>query len=169
MALKKWKKNFRLEYSVRKKQDYLFRCSVAPGNFPLERPCSMFHLLSNPIFRKRFVNCKQPLFQLSLFNPLLGCPFPFPTLPCLTLPRLPYHTIFPLHLLAYFVSIFIQSLRYLVENGPGPCFSNVPVTFRARKAVCVCCVCIQDHSFNNFENNTMKLSVDKSKIDRYVS
>jgi len=22
----------------KKKQDYLFRCSVAPGNFPLERP-----------------------------------------------------------------------------------------------------------------------------------
>ena len=65
---------------------YLFRCSVAPGNFPLERPCSLYHLLSNGIFRKRFVNDKQPLFQLSHFNSLLGCAFPFPTLPCLTLP-----------------------------------------------------------------------------------
>ena len=65
---------------------YLFRCSVAPGNFPLERPCSLYHLLSSGIFRKRFVNDKQPLFQLSHFNSLLGCAFPFPTLPCLTLP-----------------------------------------------------------------------------------
>ena len=30
MALKKWNTNFRLE-----KQDYLFRCSFAPGKFPL--------------------------------------------------------------------------------------------------------------------------------------
>ena len=137
---------------------YLFRCSVAPGNFPLQRPCSLYHLLSNGIFRKRFVNDKQPLFQLSHFNSLLGCLFPFPTLPCLTLPNS------PLHPLAYFVSIFIQVLRYLVKNGPGACFSNVPVTFGARKAVCVCCVCVQDQSFNNFENNTMKLSVDETKL-----
>ena len=88
-----------------------------------------------------------------------AAPFLFP--PFLVLP---YHTISPLHPLAYFVSIFIQALRYLVENGPGACFSNVPVTFRARKAVCVCCVCVQDQSFNNFENNTMKLSVDEAKL-----
>ena len=86
MAYKKWNTNFRLKYSVWKKQDYLFRCSVAPGNFLMERPCSIFHLLSNRIFRKLFVNGEQPMFQLSHFNPLLGCPFPFPTLPCLTLP-----------------------------------------------------------------------------------
>ena len=39
------------------KQDYLFRCSVASGNFPLTRP--VFHLLSNRICRKIFVNGKQ--------------------------------------------------------------------------------------------------------------
>ena len=33
MALKKWNTNFRLVYSVRKKQEYLFRSSFAPGNF----------------------------------------------------------------------------------------------------------------------------------------
>ena len=40
------------------KQDYLFRSSVAPGNFPLGRPkksCSM-HLLSVRISRNIFVN-----------------------------------------------------------------------------------------------------------------
>ena len=34
-----------LEYPVWKSRDYLFRCSVAPGNFPLERPkksCSIY-------------------------------------------------------------------------------------------------------------------------------
>ena len=54
MAWKKWNANFRLEYSFRKKQDYLYRCFVAPGNFLLERPKKgMFHLLSNRIFQKR--------------------------------------------------------------------------------------------------------------------
>ena len=43
-------------------------------------------------------------------------------------------------------------------------FSKVPVTFRARKAVYVCRVCIQDQSFNNFENDTMKLSLNKAKF-----
>ena len=29
---------------------------------------------------------------------------------------------------------------------------------------CACCVCIQDQSFNNFENNTMKLTVNEEKL-----
>ena len=40
----------------------------------------------------------------------------------------------------------------------------VNFNFRARKAVYVCRVCIQDQSFNNFENDTMKLSVNKAKF-----
>ena len=40
---------------------------------------------------------------------------------------------------------------------------KLPVTFQARKAVFVCCVCIQEQSFNSFENNTVKLSVDEAK------
>ena len=32
------------------------------------------------------------------------------------------------------------------------------------KLFCVCCVCIQDQSFNNFENNTMDLSVKEEKL-----
>ena len=119
---------------------YLFRCSVAPGNFPLERPCSLSHLLSNGIFRKRFVNGKQLLFQLSHFNSLLGCPFRFPTLPCLTLPY--YFSSSPPGL---FCKYFIPALRYLVENGPGACFSKVPATFRARKAV-LCLLCLRPRS-----------------------
>ena len=46
-ALKKCNTNFSLEYSIRK-TDYLFRCSVAPGNFPLGRAkksCSIYSLL----------------------------------------------------------------------------------------------------------------------------
>ena len=33
-----------------------------------------------------------------------------------------------------------------------------------RKAVYVCCVFIRDQSFNNFENDTMKLSANKAKL-----
>ena len=41
---------------------------------------------------------------------------------------------------------------------------KIPVTFQARKAVFVCCVCIQEQSVNSFENNTVKLSVDEVKV-----
>ena len=44
------------------------------------------------------------------------------------------------------------------------CFSKVSVTFRAGKLFFVSCVCIQDQSFNNFENNTIKLSVNEAKL-----
>ena len=45
-------------------------------------------------------------------------------------------------------------------------FSKVPITFRTRKAVYVYRVCIQDQSFNNFENefDTMKLSANEAKL-----
>ena len=40
----------------------------------------------------------------------------------------------------------------------GP-FLEGPVTFRTRKVVLsLFCVCIQGQSFNNFENDTIKLS-----------
>ena len=62
MALKKWNMytNFGLDHSVRKKQDYLFRCPVAPAEiFCWNDLKSEFHLLPNRIFRKLFVNGKQ--------------------------------------------------------------------------------------------------------------
>ena len=49
------------------KQYDSFWCSVAPWKFPLERPQKgVFHLLSNRIFQKHFVNGKQPQKALSL-------------------------------------------------------------------------------------------------------
>ena len=49
--------------------------------------------------------------------------------------------------------------------GTGACFSKVPITFRARKLFYVCRVCVQDQSFNNFENDAiMKLSVNEAKL-----
>ena len=63
------------------KQDYLFRCYVAPGNFPLgENPNVVLHLLSNRIFRKIFANGKQPFASLPLtgfgiFSVLQELPF----------------------------------------------------------------------------------------------
>ena len=48
------------------KQDYLFRCSVARGNFPLERletePCSIYFPAG--FSRKFFVNGKQPVIPV---------------------------------------------------------------------------------------------------------
>ena len=38
------------------------------------------------------------------------------------------------------------------------CFSKVPVANRPGKLFSVCCIYIQDHTCNNFVNNTMKLS-----------
>ena len=32
------------------------------------------------------------------------------------------------------------------------------------KLFCVCCVCVQDQSSSNFENNTMQLSVNETKL-----
>ena len=63
MALNKWYTKFRLEYSVREKQDYLFRCSVAPGIFPMQLPKK-----SCPIYFKILIKRKQP------FTPFLIIP-----------------------------------------------------------------------------------------------
>ena len=46
-----------------KKQDYLFRFSVAPGNVPLERT-KTFCSISNRIFWKLFENGNQPITAL---------------------------------------------------------------------------------------------------------
>ena len=50
------------------KQYYLFRWSGAPGNFPLQRPNVVFHLLFQPDFPELFVNDKL------LFSPVWPAP-----------------------------------------------------------------------------------------------
>ena len=47
---------------------------------------------------------------------------------------------------------------------PGAGFSKVLVTFRARKAVFLCLVCIQDPGIDYFKNDHMKLSIDEAKL-----
>ena len=64
MALKKWNTRFPFGIFHPAKQDYLFRCSFAPGNFSVGKTQKvLFHLLvlSNRISRKIFVYGKQPL------------------------------------------------------------------------------------------------------------
>ena len=48
------------------KQDNLFRCSVAPGNFPLERPKSHVPFTFQPDFPESF--CKQLEFSIFLVH-----------------------------------------------------------------------------------------------------
>ena len=52
---------------------------------------------------------------------------------------------------------------YFGESVSCP-FSKVLVTFRARKAVFVCLVCIQDQGIDDFKNDHMKLSIDEAKL-----
>ena len=49
-------------------------------------------------------------------------------------------------------------------SAPGARSSQVSITFRPVKLFYACRVCIQDQSFNNFENGTMKLSVNEAKL-----
>ena len=55
---------------------------------------------------------------------------------------------------------------YFVESVscPGARFSKVLATFRARKAVVVCLVSIQDQGIDDFKNDHMKLSIDEAKL-----
>ena len=43
-------------------------------------------------------------------------------------------------------------------------FSKVPVTFAPGKLFYVCRVCIQDQSFNNIENERIRLLVNEAKL-----
>ena len=55
MALKKWNSNFQLEYSVRKKQDYLFRPFVVSVNFLLNDPKRRIPFTFQPDFPETFI------------------------------------------------------------------------------------------------------------------
>ena len=55
MALKKWNSYFQLEYSVRKKQDYLFRPFVVSVNFLLNDPKRRIPFTFQPDFPETFI------------------------------------------------------------------------------------------------------------------
>ena len=58
-------------------------------------------------------------------------------------------------------------LHNWIQRRPGACFSKFPVTFRARKAV-LCLTCLYSRSkFSNFENETMKLSINEAKLTSF--
>ena len=58
----------------------------------------------------------------------------------------------------------LKVTRTFEKQAPGARFSNVPITFQARKLFYACRVCTQEQSFNSFENGTMKLSVNEPKL-----
>ena len=58
-----------------------------------------------------------------------------------------------------------RDTKKVFVNAAGVCFLRVLVTFQAREAQFYdFCVCIQDLSFNDFENITMKQSVNEAKL-----
>ena len=54
----------------------------------------------------------------------------------------------------------------IMSLEPGTPFSKIPVTFPVRKAAffIFCRVCFQDQSNNDLKNDTMKLSVNETKL-----
>lgn len=61
MAVNKWNLKFPFGTFPPGKQDYLFRCSNTPENFPGTMQKDVFLLPFNWIFQQLFVNGKQPL------------------------------------------------------------------------------------------------------------
>ena len=47
---------------------------------------------------------------------------------------------------------------------PGPRSSKIKIIFGSEKLFYVCRVRIQDQSFNNFENDALKLLVNEAKL-----
>ena len=62
----------------------------------------------------------------------------------------------------------VRHLHFPLFKLLGTRFLRIPVNFGARKAVYICCICIQDLSFNCFENDTMKLSVNEAKLTGFA-
>ena len=50
------------------------------------------------------------------------------------------------------------------EKSPRGLFLESPGNFSGRESYLRCCVFIQDQSFNNFDNHTMKLSLNEAKL-----
>ena len=68
------------------------------------------------------------------------------------------------------VGLLIGWSNFLTNKICGPFLKNTNITFGPEKLFYVCRVCIQHYSLNNFENNTMKLSVNEEKFySKYFS
>ena len=130
----------------------LFSCS----------PCShcssfsLFPLFPSPPLFPLFPS--SPCFPYSPFSPVTLFP-PFPGSPCSSCSLVP---LFPLFLCSSFpVLCSVLSVLFLWRGILRLCY---PVSNTVRSVslgtvlglFCVCCVCIYEQSFNNFENNTTK-------------
>ena len=57
-----------------------------------------------------------------------------------------------------------QMCVWLQKSWSGACLSKGPGNISGLESCFVCHVYIRDQSFNNFENDTMKLSVNEAKL-----
>ena len=127
--------------------------------FPLFPLFSLFSLfLFSPLF------ASSSCFPHSLVPPVpLFTLFPlFPFFPCYPFPSIPRFPLFPCSPCSSFpVLCSVLSVLFLWRGILRLCY---PVSNTVRSVslgtvlglFCVCCVCIYEQSFNNFENNTTK-------------
>ena len=141
----------------------LFPCSPVPNVL-------LFSLFSLFLFSPPFASSS--CFPHSLVPPVpLFTLFPlFPFFPCYPFPSIPRFPLFPCSRCSSFpVLCSVLSVLFLWRGILRLCY---PVSNTVRSVslgtvlglFCVCCVCIYEQSFNNFENNTTKVSVQKEQL-----
>ena len=134
---------------------------------PLVSPVLLFSLFS------LFLFFPLPLVSLtSLVPPVsLFTLFPlFPFFPCYPLPSIPRFPLFLCSSLPVLCSVLsvlflrrgILRLCYPVSNTVRSV--SLGTVLGLESCSCVCCVWIYEQSFNNFENNTTKVSVQKEQL-----
>ena len=155
----------------------LFPCSPVPL-FP-GSPCSpVLLVLPVPLFPSVCLFLLFPSPPLFPLFPSSPC-FPYPPFPPVTLfppfPGSPCSSCSPVPLVPLFLvpcSLFCSVCSILMEGRFETvlsCFEHSKISksryrFGSGKLFCVCCVWIYEQSFNNFENNTTKVSVQKEQL-----
>ena len=149
----------------------LFRCSPVP-HVPMF-PCSpVLLVLPVPLFPSVCLFLLFPSLPCSPCSPLhLVSPIPlFPLLPFSLHSPVPLVPLVPCSRCSSFtVLCSVLSVLFLWRGILRLCY---PVSNTVRSVslgtvlglFCVCCVCIYEQSFNNFENNTTKVSVQKEQL-----
>ena len=138
--------------------------------FPLFPLFSLFSLfLFSPLFASSscFLHSLVPPVPLFTLFPL------FPFFPCYPFPSIPRFPLFPCSRCSSFpVLCSVLSVLFLWRGILRLCYPvsntvrsvSLGTVLGLESCSCVCCVWIYEQSFNNFENNTTKVSVQKEQL-----